>query len=328
VGVAVETPQRRFFAGDEISTNVYVTNDDEQFRDLDDLTIRITAAAPDPALVSADDTKLDRLDYYKTAKLPVRLNFTSNISVARFATELVIRVMSHGKLLAESRDPIEIFARPSAPAPEQPTGNVVVIKKGASIADLAPNEPLYERIRSGATAIVFSPPTSIARLFPDDLISDEKKPTTGKSAAESKKPDFIEYADWMPVRGTPLAGGLRPMDLKWWVRPNDERAFIGSISRRLKPGGTARELIRYIPSHGYISEEKVPEQYRCVMLEIPIGKGRLWICDLDIDACATVDPAARLMADNLYRAAADPNSTKNLPTVPTHEQMLKGIRVK
>jgi hypothetical protein len=114
------------------------------------------------------------------------------------------------------------------------------------------------------------------------------------------------------------------MDLKWWARKNDWRAMIGTTSQRLKPGGKARELIRYIPPHGYIPKEKIPEQYRVVLSEITLGKGRVWVCDLDIDASMDVDPAARMFADNLFRAAADPESTRNLPKVPTHEQLLRG----
>src|SRR4051812_19189416 len=36
IGVALETGQRRFFAGDQLKTNVFITNDDEKFRDLPD----------------------------------------------------------------------------------------------------------------------------------------------------------------------------------------------------------------------------------------------------------------------------------------------------
>jgi len=60
--------------------------------------------------------------------------------------------------------------------------------------------------------------------------------------------------------------------------------------------------------------------------EIPLGKGRLWICDLDIEASSDVDPAARIFADNLYKAAADPDSTKDLKPVPSHEELLKGVK--
>ncbi len=105
--------------------------------------------------------------------------------------------------------------------------------------------------------------------------------------------------------------------------PKTAGRFFGTSSERLKPDGPGRELIRYIPPHGYIAAEKLAEQYRVVLCEIPIGKGRVWICNLDVDACAARDPAARLFAENLYRAAADPESTRDVHKIPTHEELIK-----
>jgi hypothetical protein len=61
-----------------------------------------------------------------------------------------------------------------------------------------------------------------------------------------------------------------------------------------------------------------------VLFEIPLGKGRVWVCDFDLEESIAVDPAARIFAENLLNAAADPNSTKNLIKMPTHEEMLAG----
>ena len=83
-------------------------------------------------------------------------------------------------------------------------------------------------------------------------------------------------------------------------------------------------MVRYIPAHSYIGKDRIPEQYRVLMSEIPIGKGRLWICDFDLAASAEIDPVARLFQDNLYRAAADPVSTRSFSKVPVHEELLKG----
>jgi hypothetical protein len=103
-----------------------------------------------------------------------------------------------------------------------------------------------------------------------------------------------------------------------------QRGVIASSAHRLKPNGAARELIRFIPAHGYISAERVPEQYMSALFEIPVGLGRVWVCDLDLEESVAVDPAARLLAMNLLRAAADPSSTKNLPVVPSHQESLAG----
>jgi len=82
-------------------------------------------------------------------------------------------------------------------------------------------------------------------------------------------------------------------------------------------------LLRYIPPHSYIPAAKLPEQYRTVMFEIPLGRGRVWICDLDLKQSIGIDPAATLCAENLLLASADPASTKQLPKVPSHEELLQ-----
>lgn len=60
-----------------------------------------------------------------------------------------------------------------------------------------------------------------------------------------------------------------------------------------------------------------------VLFEIPLGKGRIWVCDLDLEESVAVDPAAQLLMLNLLRAAADSSSTKNLPAVPSHTESLE-----
>jgi hypothetical protein len=49
---------------------------------------------------------------------------------------------------------------------------------------------------------------------------------------------------------------------------------------------------------------------------------RLWICGLAIADSIAID-SARIFGDNLYRAAADPDSTRNLPKVPSEQELLK-----
>jgi hypothetical protein len=200
---------------------------------------------------------------------------------------------------------IDVFQRPTN---EFSFGSIAVIHPKQSLAGLAEGAPLRRQIEDGATVIVLSPSAEIFKLFPDDIL-------------DSKRGE-AEFADWSPIAGTKLAENLQPVDIKWWARTNDSRLFVASQSHRLKPSGRARELLRYIPPHSYISADKLPEQYRTVLFEIPLGKGRLWICDLDLFECLSIDPAARLFADNLFRAAADPGSTANLPKLLSHEELL------
>lgn len=188
--------------------------------------------------------------------------------------------------------------------------SVVLVGKGASLDELRSGGKFYNAASGGATVIVFSPGARITEIFPNDVTSVRK--VSG------------EYADWTPATGTRIAENLELMDLKWWTRSNDWRVMVASEAHRLNPNGKARELVRFIPSHGYIALDRVAEFMATTLFEIPVGKGRVWVCDFDLEESVAIDPAARMFAENLLTAAADPNSTRNLIVMPTHEEMLAG----
>jgi hypothetical protein len=369
IGVAFETTQRRFYAGDEASFVLRVTNDDESFKDQSDLTVQVELNTGSKAARKPATTQIAKLPYYATTQASVKLAMPKQINGSRQKATLTARVMSGKKELSRSDEQIELFIKPPTSKPAVPS-NVIVIKRGQPLMPLLKGGDIYERVAAGATAIVLSPANEdIAYLFPKALFNDEvererdrraattraatrraattqraghKPPASRKSAtttssvatagaatrpatqAAERREQYVEFADFSTAAGTRLTQNLQPMDIKWWTRENDWRAHCGTTSVRLRPDGGGRELIRYIPPHGYIPEEKRPEQYRAVLCEIRIGKGRLWICNLDIEASQSIDPAARIFTDNLYRAAADPQSTNSLPKIPTHEQLLEG----
>ncbi len=349
VGLALETGRRRFHAGEEIETAAFITNDDEQFRDLRGLMLRAAFVDEQTGkeMAAIDAVKIESLPYYATLRQPLRLRVPET-KEARLSARLVLRLTDDKGEVSRTRDRVEVFAKPvplAAPPANsraatlslgkglrqfvnearvfqivsdgmspngEATPSVLLVGAGDALKDLGRGGRVRELVERGATAILFSPGKGAADLFPDDVLSVRN--VTG------------EYADYAPSAGTKLTVGLRAMDLKWWGRKDDWRVFVASSAHRLKPNGAARELIRFIPAHGYISAERVPEQYMSALFEIPVGLGRVWVCDLDLEESVAVDPAARLLAMSLLRAAADPSSTKNLPVVPSHQESLAGRR--
>ncbi|MCA1602091.1 MAG: hypothetical protein LC776_10770, partial [Acidobacteria bacterium] len=345
VGLALETGRRRFYAGEEVETAAFITNDDEQFRDLRGLTLR--AAFVDERtgkeVAATDAIKIESLPYYATLRQPLRLR-VPEMKEARLNLSLFLRLTDSTGEVSRTLDRVEVFAKPvqlaaplansraatlslgeelrqfinearvfqnvsdEMPANAEASLAVLLIGGGDALKGLGRGGRVRELVERGATAILFSPGKSVVDLFPNDVLS--VKNVAG------------EYADYAPSAGTKLTEGLRAMDIKWWGRKDDWRVFVASSAHRLKSNGTARELIRFIPAHGYIPAERVPEQYLTVLFEIPVGIGRVWVCDLDMEESVAVDPAARSLMLNLLRAAADSSSTKNLPVVPSHQESL------
>jgi hypothetical protein len=339
VGLALETAQRRFYANDSIKTAIFVTNDDERFRDFQNLSLEVSFVDRNGKQVSTQRIgNLENLKYYETAKVPVEVKIP-NAANARTKMNLVARLLQGTTEISRTVDAVEVFSQPIAGkltakaanlslgaemskligetfqtvGKDAANNSIVFVGKGAPLDDLKNGGNLYNAASGGATVVVFSPGARISEIFPDDVMSVRK--VTG------------EYADWTPAIGTKIASNLEPMDLKWWARAGDWRVMVASEAHRLNPSGKGRELIRFIPSHGYIALDRVPEYMATTLFEIPIGKGRVWVCDFDLEESIAVDPAARIFADNLLTAAADANSTKNLIVMPTHEEMLAGKKV-
>lgn len=223
--------------------------------------------------VGAQSFPVPSLKYYETVRVPVRLH------IPAAGHRLVLRLLAGGREISRTADPIEI-------APRQPCswGGALVVRHGAE---------WKSRVERGATAILLNPGKELVSQLPDAV--QDYRAVTG------------EFADWSPAAGTPLAAGLGPMDLKWWARKDDWRVFVATGAHRLRRGGPARELVRFIPAHSYIPAEKVPDQYYSVVFEVPVGKGRVLVCDLDLDASIDLDPAARRFARNLVQMARQGN---------------------
>ncbi|MDQ3179042.1 MAG: hypothetical protein M3Q33_00835, partial [Acidobacteriota bacterium] len=334
VGLALETGRRRFFAGEEIETAVFITNDDEQFRDFRGLTLRaiFIDEKTKKEIAAADVGKIENLPYYAGVRQSVRLRVPPT-KEARQPLNLVLKLSDGKTEISRTLDKIEVFAKPAPiknapiadsravtlslgndlrqfignakifqtvsdemPANSQASRTVLLISSD-SLKELQTGGRGRELVEQGATAILFSPGKVAVDLFPNDILS--VKNVTG------------EYADFSPSANTKLTEGLEAVDIKWWGRKNDWRVFVADSAHRLKSGGAARELIRFIPSHGYIAAERVPEQLMTVLFEMPLGKGRVWICDLDLEESVAIDPAAQLLMLNLLRAAINSSSLSN-----------------
>jgi hypothetical protein len=343
VGLALETSRRRFYESETIDSAVFMTNDDEEYRNHYDLELRASIEDPKTgqqiSFTSVGDVAM--LRYYQTIKVPLHLIIPS-AGGTRKTARLSVTLMEDGKELSRTTEPIEIFDQPQPPktkidspivalslgpsmsrlaelhfasvsydlsSAQMPPRAVILAGPEQALTPLKEGSVLRKWVENGATAVLLSPGKDLLKLFPDEVLD--------------VKEGEVEFADFAPVFGTKLAVSIHPVDIKWWAKTNDWRMFIASQSHRLKQGGGARELLRYIPPHSYIPAAKLPEQYRTVMFEIPMGRGRVWICDLDLEQSIGIDPAARLFAENLLLAAADPASTKHLPKVPSHEELLQ-----
>src|SRR5207244_10268423 len=67
IGLALQTPRRRFWGGDNLDSNIFVTNDDEQARDFSNLTVVCELKG-----TKSDPVSLDKLPYFQTRTVEMK----------------------------------------------------------------------------------------------------------------------------------------------------------------------------------------------------------------------------------------------------------------
>lgn len=310
VGLALETNARRFYDGSVVRTAVFITNDDRDYAG---------KLALEWTLVSADGTPAARgtvpiaspLRYYETRRVPVNLVIARGRGDGRVLLRL--RLLRDGEELGHTEDPVKVFTREWALEPLKALhpNSVVMHEPGEAVisllsearpssvtnfgSTLTTNQGLValfsgaaesvERTmpllrdfaQSGGTVILLQPGEAATRLFPDHISRSR-----------------LLSAEYVDLSSAPagLRGRLGRFDCKWWARQDDWRAFVASASHNIRDHSGAKALARHVVVHGYIDESKKADYVTSPLVEIPAGKGRFILCELDFDRSVAVDPAA------------------------------------
>ncbi|MEO7675097.1 MAG: glycoside hydrolase family 2 TIM barrel-domain containing protein, partial [Pyrinomonadaceae bacterium] len=224
VGLALETGRRRFFSGEEIETAVFITNDDEQYRDYKGLILRAVFIdeKTKKVVAAADVGTIANLPYYSGVRQPIRLSVPKT-NTARQAFNLLFRLRDGKIEISRTLDKIEIFAKSANTAAPATDSRAVMVSMGEDVRKFTRDAKIFQTVseeieagsiasrtvllingesaakimqkdgsmrklvENGATAILFSPGKTAVDLFPNDVLSVRK--VTG------------EYADHQPSAG-------------------------------------------------------------------------------------------------------------------------------
>src|SRR5205085_5927234 len=105
VGLALETSKRRFYENETVETAVFITNDDDEFRDHHDLELQVSFEDSKSGSKAASVARITHLAYYETKKVPVRLLIPAS-GAARKAVLLNLRLLENNKELSQTTEPI------------------------------------------------------------------------------------------------------------------------------------------------------------------------------------------------------------------------------
>lgn len=310
IGLALQTPNRRFFSGQSFTTGIFVTNDDKDVAGPLEVRAEFTIGGQSKG---GGKAPLAESKYYSTARVPISIAVPS----VPDRTDCLLRVAltQNGHELSRTEDAVSLFPRVWAEAPltALPNNYLRAIGVGPNLTSLIETPSVSSRglpeprvmlvaresierempalrqfVANGGTAILLNAGEKARTLFPDCI--ERSREISG---------EFVETADTPAA----LTDGLKRFDIKWWGR-NDDKAFVISATHNLKPGSAAKPLARHIVVHGYIDEAKKPEYITSPLVEIPAGKGRFVLCEFTLEDSVAFDPAARRFAANLLNWAS------------------------
>ncbi|MCC6485146.1 MAG: hypothetical protein IT209_09905 [Armatimonadetes bacterium] len=312
VGLALETPNRRFYAGSAFATAVFITNDQEDLAG--PLTLRVELLDSDSRVLGGGaEASVAAVKYLQTLRVPVTVRIPA-VSGRRKAV-LRVRLLSGNREVSRTEDFVELSSRNWAEEPlkQVPSGAVAtqslvqalaselsawpldagkenaplpasarVVLTGGNDGTLEERMPALRRFaEAGGTVILLNTGVAAERIFPENIARSRE--VVG------------EYVDIsaMPQK---LRGPLEKMDAKWWAR-GDGRAFVISATHNLK--GDTRALAAHIIVHGYVDPSKLADYNTSPLVEIPAGKGRFVLSEFDFTASLPWDPVARRLLAQL-----------------------------
>nr|MBA3296320.1 hypothetical protein [Acidobacteriota bacterium] len=150
VGLALETGRRRFYAGEEVETAAFITNDDEQFRDLDGLTLRalFVDEQTKQEVVATAAAVIDHLPYYATMRQALRIRVPETKG-PRVTMNLVLRLTDRKGLVSRTLDRVEVFANPSASVQPVIAARAATVSLGQGLRRFVNDARLFQDVNDG-----------------------------------------------------------------------------------------------------------------------------------------------------------------------------------
>jgi len=108
VMVAWETPQRFFYSGDEISTKIYVVNDDINFSDLKNLELSVEILNSKNQLLMSKVQKLNDVDYFSVEDWPLKIKMPAINNAVVVNAEIKFTLSANSEKVSKNSYSIKI----------------------------------------------------------------------------------------------------------------------------------------------------------------------------------------------------------------------------
>jgi cellobiose-specific phosphotransferase system component IIB len=271
--VALETPQRFFYEGDDVSTNLFIVNDDTKFRDLGKTNFHFSIESAEGKELMTVNQSIKEIPYFEVEKIPftfslpklndldqevvfkLRLKNKKNELISENSYRMILKKKVEKPEAAEKISVIALGCNENVNQFLEEVSSLKSISKLKSKVDviiLGPNAADYElkqvrkHLKKEGRLILLQQGEN-AHTYVEDVI---KIPTDLQPGDKPAMKDFmfdsgagdlksIEYATGEFVemldwdKQKPIFNGLDAMDWKWWMTGNNNPAYVASSSHKL-----------------------------------------------------------------------------------------------
>jgi beta-galactosidase len=323
--VSAELFGRHFYAGTTFRRRVCVINDTEDCQAIHNCQLVWEFRCDDKKL-SQGQMDFPSVDYYKAEWLKVEFATPENLPAPRVNGQLVLRLLSNGKVLSENNYDIVLATHEWANSQvdkstgislwnpnhrlvgclaEVPTTTVASIELAdpkklliignSSDFSLRPKEAdlLKEFISVGGRVLMLHPGKSLVTLFPEQV-----------KAFKAKKGEIVT----LHVPESPAFYGIEPLDLSWFERGgrNLPIACTGVYQISSARHDTIA-LAQQCDIHAYLKNtSEIAKISGTPLLEIQSGKGCLIASEMNLES-GEADPISRRLLSNIINYLENSN---------------------
>lgn len=270
---ALQSTQRNFYANDKVNTKVFVVNDNADFKDLKQISLKIEILTGDKAQ-NVYETKLGDVDYYEVKDYPVtfsipkvegtglksasirlslyslgkpisvnsyKINIAPNLWINNTDKKLLVSAMGLNKDIEKCiGEDQNLTIKPL----NESTGNADVIILGPDAKNVSENE-VQSALKRGGRVIVLEQGAASHR-FSKEVINESgdvkhDKPVlkdymfeAGNSASGGLDIVKGEFVEMIGWdKQTDVFKDLGAMDWKWWARGNNQPAYTASAAHNI-----------------------------------------------------------------------------------------------
>jgi hypothetical protein len=320
--VSAELYGRNFYAGSSYSCRVCVVNDQTDGQTLDNSELRWCVVNAGKTL-SSGQCRMVAVAQYDRKWQEIKFVIPAGLPIPKIDCLLVLELYRNGKKISENYYDLCVVERrwiyPSSDLMRKKKialfdtsnqfadilknygfQNCKAIDNIANIADcnflIIANAdslsefPQWEQVRSfaesGKTVLLIHPGLHMTKLFPDMVKSVLDEPG-----------DMVNIR----VYESPVFDGIGPLELSWW-QTGISQPYVCRRSFRLAKVPGVVPLATFMKVHGYLPRNKVQEQLKELsgspLLEIKVGKGKIMVSEMALEA-GTNDPIAARLFTNI-----------------------------